>query len=60
MASVKIDLTDVVDPCNPDDHTWEYDSGDPSVGMNAGWVCADCGATHDGPPPEDDYEPDWP
>lgn len=41
--------------CAEDDHDWQYEAGDYEVGLNAGWVCTICCATHDGNPPEDDY-----
>ena len=43
--------------CPEDDHDWEYDPGDYSVGINPGWICTACGAIDvDSPPPEDDWD----
>lgn len=42
--------------CPEEEHDWEYKAGDYDVGINAGWECKECGATHDGPPPEDDFD----
>lgn len=57
---MKIDLSTCDgQACAEDEHDWDYDAGDSSVGIEAGWVCKNCGAIHDGPPP-DDGGPDWP
>lgn len=50
-----VDLTDAENPCQPDEHEWQYEAGDHSVGINGGWVCTTCGALHDGPAPDDDW-----